>query len=169
MSYQFQGQRPSEDVLVVCRQHPFVLLHRILWSVAAFLIPFAAWVFLSVGTVFAVLIILGILLGSFMLYVAWYSWSHTMLLVTNERLVFLEQRGIFQRELVECGLESIQQVSHHVHGILHTVLGYGNISIYTGGSQQPILIAHMPDPYGLQQAILASKSGEPVESGEVLE
>jgi uncharacterized membrane protein YdbT with pleckstrin-like domain len=138
----------------------------VFWAVVAFLVPFAAWIFLTVGSIFAFLIIGGILLGSLMLYMAWYSWNNTMLLVTNERLVFLEQKGLFQRELVECDLDSIQQVSHHVHGILHTVMGYGNISIYTGGSQQPILIQHMPDPYGLQQGILAAKSGSPVDAAD---
>jgi hypothetical protein len=124
--------------------------------------------------VFSFLIISGLILGILLLYIAWYSWNRTLLLVTNQRLVFLEQRGLFQRELVECGLESIQQVSHHVHGILHTVMGYGNIAVYTGGSQQPITIFHMPDPYGIQQAILAAKSGTPLqevegEEGPVLE
>lgn len=162
MSYQFQGQRPHEDVLLVTHQHPFVLLHPILIATALLFVPVlmvalvgTGWV-VSISFVFALLAILKI-------WISWYGWRRTLFLVTNERIVFLEQKGFFERDLVEAPLRSIQQVAHNVSGILRTVAGYGNLSLSTSSSLQPLMIPSIPDPYAIQQEIVRAQSGEGME------
>lgn len=91
---------------------------------------------------------------------AWFSWQNSLLVLTNERVVQLEQRGLLHREFMECGLESIQQVSHEVRGLLGTLWGYGSIVVHTGASQKPFDIPDMPDPYEIQQEIQRALVGE---------
>lgn len=160
MSYQFHGQRVNEDVVLVTHKHPFVLLKPLLISAFILLIPVAVVSLIPVGLIpsisIAVCIIVAILHG----VLAWHAWTNTTFLLTNERIVFLERRSLFNRELVESNLKSIQKVAHEVKGLGQTLFGYGNIAIYTSGSQVPIVILEMPDPYEIQQEILRAAQGE---------
>ena len=160
MQYQFRGQHRNEEVLVVCRQHPFVLLHPFLLATGVFLLPLLVDVFLATGPVLSVSIVLCLVLGLVIGALAWHSWTNTVFLLTNERVVIVEQKGPLRRELAEIGLANIHQVSHEVKGLWGTMMGYGTISLYSGGAQQPLLVPHMPDPYELQQEIQAAVAGE---------
>ena len=160
MSYQFQGQRANEQILLLARQHPFTTLRSLLIVVVLFLISFASVLWIQTGIFVTIGILLPLAVSIWLLLNAWFTWNHTLLLLTNERVVFLDQTGLFKRELIECNLPSIQQVSHSVHGVFHTLLGYGTITIYSGGAPLPIQIPNMPDPYDLQQEILRAQSGE---------
>lgn len=160
MPFQFRGQRRNEEVLLVCRQHPFVLLHPLLVSALLILIPFGVNIFFATGWVLSVSVALCFTLGAAHGLLSWYAWQNSLLLLTTERVVYLEQKGLLHREFIECGLENIQQVSHEVKGLLHTMLGYGSISIQSGGSQQPLVMRNLPDPYELQQEIQRAAAGE---------
>jgi membrane protein YdbS with pleckstrin-like domain len=160
MSYQFQGQRPHEEVVLVTHQHPFILLHSALFVAVFLLIPVVVYVFFPTGNLLAGAIVVGVAIAFLKAASAWYGWSRTLFLLTTERIVFLEQHGFFKRELVESPLKGIQQVSHAVTGLLHTVFGYGNLSLSTAASQQPIMIPNIPDPYAIQQEILQAQNGE---------
>ncbi|MEI8003812.1 MAG: PH domain-containing protein [Methanothrix sp.] len=159
MSYQFHGQRSSEEVVLIAHYHPLVLLHRVLLAMLVIVFPIFLSGVISRGGFFALVMVACLIVGGLLLWEEYFRWSRTVFLLTTERIVFLEQEGLFHRELVECDLDSIQQVSHKVKGVLHTLAGFGAIHIQTGGSQQPIVIHHMPDPYEIQQEILRVKAG----------
>jgi len=160
MSYQFQGQRPHERVLLVTHQHPFVLLQPVLIATLILLVPFAVFAVSPTGPVLAVTILVAIIGGITIAHHAWYSWNRTTVMLTTDRIIFLEQRGFFKRELTELPLHAIHQVSHKVSGILHTVFGFGTVSLATMGAQQPMTIPNVPDPYAVQQEILQTQNGE---------
>lgn len=146
--------------MLVTHQHPFVLLHRFVGSVLLFLLPFALQAIFATGWAVTVGLVVGMGWGVINLVLALYSWNCTLFVLTTERIIFLEQHGFFQRELVESALTTIQQVSHHVHGILPTIFTYGNLVINAGNAPQPIIIRNIPDPYDIQQEILEAQTGE---------
>lgn len=158
--YRFNGQRAQETVLLLTRQHPFVLLKPMLLAAAVFLLPLLIYVFLNAGTALAVTVLATLLVGGFIALRAWHEWSGTLLLLTNERVLHYHQQSLFQREMAECGLGSIQQISHAVRGPLRTVAGYGDITIVTAGAQTVFNLRNIPDPYGVQQEIQRAASGE---------
>ncbi len=160
MSYQFHGQRPHEEVLLIVRRHPFVLLKPFIISALFVLLPFAILIFFPVGYVLSISVIMCLILAIVVSFTAWHQWRSTLLLLTNERVVFLEQKSILKREFVECGLGTIQQVSHTVQGLLGTTMGYGTITIATGGISGIIKIPDIPDPYEIQQEIQRAASGD---------
>jgi hypothetical protein len=160
MSYQFQGQRQAEVVYLITHQHPLVLLPRLLPMMVVALIPIATFAFIGFGSATWLASICCWPIALFLLGEHCYAWNATLLLVTNERIVFMEQHGFFKRELVECSLSGVQQVSHSVHGVLATVAGFGDLAISTSGSLKPITIPHIPNPYGVQQEMLAVQRGE---------
>jgi len=153
MSYRFQGQQPNEDVVLFTRQHPFVLLHPFLWVALIMLLPLVVYIFTGSNTVLGLVLLGCLILACWRGILAWYSWNNSIFLITTHRVVLLEQRGLLHREFSESGLSTIQQVSHEIKGLLHTVFGYGGIVIYTGNSQAPFSIPNIPDPYEIQQEI----------------
>lgn len=159
MPYLFQGQHSDEDVLLVCKQHPLVLLHPLLLAALILLVPFFLNIFMSFNLFFGVVLLTSLLVALVVGGVAWYAWVNSILILTNQRVILLWQRGLVHREFTECTLGSIQQVSHEVRGLLHTMFGYGDIMIYTGGSQKPFLVPHVPDPYDVQQEIQRAALG----------
>jgi hypothetical protein len=160
MSYRFQGQHSNEDVVLFSRQHPLILLRPFLASATIFLVPMLAFVVITSNAILSYLFILCLIAGLFMGWAAWHAWYNSILLLTTERVVFLSQRSMVNREFVECNLQAVLQVSHEVKGLFSTMFGFGTIAIRTPGTGEPFSIPNMPDPYGLQQEILRVAAGE---------
>ena len=158
MSYQFHGQRPHEEVVLISHPHPFVLLTPFIIAALLLLVPILAIVFWITGIVLSVLIVVPLIAAISVGATAYHEWSHTLFLVTNERVVFMHQKGLLRREVGECALGSIQQVSHRVQGLLHTIWGYGTITI-AAGAQGVITVPDVPEPYEIQQEIQRLASG----------
>jgi len=160
MPYQFQGQHKNEQVVLFSRQHPFVLLKPLFSSALIFLVPFIAYIFLPLGTVVSWIIIGSLIAGLFNAWRAWHAWHNSLVLLTNERVIIMEQEHVLSREFAECNLENIQQVTHQIKGLLPTIMKYGDLSIYTAGSQHAFMVPNLPDPYEVQQEILRLVSEE---------
>ena len=55
-------------------------------------------------------------------------------IVTNERIINIEQKGLFSRIVSELHLNQVQDVTSETHGLIATFLSYGNVQIQTAGS-----------------------------------
>jgi hypothetical protein len=163
MPYQFRGQHRDEEVILICRQHPFVLLKSLLVAVVIFLIPFIVGIFMMVGDILAVTIIFALLGGIGVIGMAIYGWWNTLFLLTTERAVLLEQHNPVSRKFSEANLGSVLQVSHEIRGVAATLCGFGSVTLYTGGVQRPFVAPNLPEPYEIQQEIQAIVAGEKVE------
>lgn len=49
--------------------------------------------------------------------------------LTNKRIVVIEQHGFFRREVLSLVLEQVQDVRSEVHGFFATLLGFGTIDV----------------------------------------
>jgi uncharacterized membrane protein YdbT with pleckstrin-like domain len=164
MSYLFHGQRSNEEVLLVSHEHPLVLSKDLFEAVLVFIIPFFLHLFLAWGIFLWVVIGICLVLGGLDLWVDWYEWFNTIYILTNQRVVKLEQKSLLHREFAECDIENIQQVQHEVKGLLETMFDFGEIRVFTGGSQAPFVLDDLPDPYEVQQAILRVAHPEEAEA-----
>lgn len=54
-------------------------------------------------------------------------------ILTNKRVVMIEQHGFFRREVLNIVLEHIQDVRSDVHGFFSTLFGFGTIDIDSAG------------------------------------
>jgi hypothetical protein len=159
MSYLFHGQRKDENVLLITKQHPLILLKPTLIVVCLLLIPWLVNVFTSPGLTLAASLLISLLVAFLVGYRAWHHWENSVVMLTDERIVILHQRGMLHREFTECGLGTIQRVSHQVSGLLRTVFDYGDIVIVTGGVAGLLTLSNTPHPYEIQQEILRAGAG----------
>lgn len=91
-------------------------------------------------------------------WVFWfYSWLDYYLdvwLITNERVVSLEQKGVFNRRVSELRLARVQDVSSHVKGLWETFLHFGDIRVQTAGEQPNFDFYEIPNPYEVSERLL---------------
>ena len=59
--------------------------------------------------------------------------------MTNDRIVDIEQHGLFSRTISEVDLFRIQDVTVDIHGIIATLLNYGNLTVKTASDNIHII------------------------------
>jgi hypothetical protein len=65
-------------------------------------------------------------------------------IVTNERVINIEQKGLFSREVSEKELHKMQDITSDVDGFWATMLNYGDVYIQTAGEKERFVFKHIP-------------------------
>lgn len=156
--FTFNGQRPSEKVLLVVKNHPFVLFFPGLKTILALLIGISAIIFWS--SEYAGLVLLVCVLVAFAIFFrAFYDYSQSVFVVTNQRIINVDQYGFWKRKITETELDKIQDASSETSGILRTMIKFGDLIIRTAGVSQgsEIVVKNIANPYEVQQEIAKIK------------
>jgi membrane protein YdbS with pleckstrin-like domain len=80
-------------------------------------------------------------------------WLDTWI-ITNERVIDIEQKGLFRREVSEFKIDKIQDVSIDVSGVIQTLFSYGDVQIQTAGSDRVFVFKTVPNPQEIKNKIL---------------
>lgn len=81
-----------------------------------------------------ILVALYIIIGLYALSV-WYSYQHSGLAITNQRVIDCQQVNAFSRQVQIIDIHEIQSASGHMNPGWGTVLGYGDVWINTMGDK----------------------------------
>lgn len=76
-----------------------------------------------------------------------------MWIVTNERIINIEQRGLFARSVSEMRLNQVQDITSHTQGFLETFLTYGDVTIQTAGEKLQFHFKNIDNPDDVKLAI----------------
>ncbi len=74
--------------------------------------------------------------------------------VTSERTIHTELRGLFSRFYSSVSHDRVQDVTVDVCGVLPTVLKYGNLKIQTAGAFKKFIFRQIPAPYETKRTLL---------------
>lgn len=88
------------------------------------------------------------------LWNAWVDYYLDVWLVTSERVLSLEQRGLFNRVVAELRLSRVQDVASHVKGFWPTILHFGDVKVQTAGEEPNFDLRDIPKPYEVAERIL---------------
>ena len=154
---------PTETVLLVIRRHwivfaiPLIAFAIALVAPAAFLIasryvPALASVaaFAPLWRFFYACYILALLLAMLEFWVKYYldAW-----IITDQRIIAIEQHGLFHRSIAEIAMERVQDITIEIPGLLATFLEYGTIKVQTA-SESHYTIRQVPHCYRAKDLIL---------------
>ena len=154
VEYSFNGQRERELVKQVIKNHPFVLFFPGLKTIAVLIIGIAIILFIpSQFSGVIMLVCLAIGLGFFAR--AYYDYSQSVLIITNQRLINVRQNGFWRRNITETELSRIQDVSSDTSGFFKILLKYGDLIVRTAGATQggEIIVKDIGNPYEVQQEL----------------
>lgn len=86
-------------------------------------------------------------------YFVWLDYHLDVWIVTNERLIDVEQKGIFRREISSLRFERIQDITAEVDGVLATMLKFGDIKVQTAGDTSEFVITNINRPQAVVDTI----------------
>jgi hypothetical protein len=146
MTIQLNNLRSGEKVDIVLRRH---------WIAFAFLAVYAfAWIFFSIILLvilwtgaFSILVITAFwMYYSLFLYVSWLNYELDVFILTNNRIVCVEQKTFLNRAVGETTLDKVQEVSIETKWLLANLFDFGTLKILTSGSSPSFDMTYSPHP-----------------------
>lgn len=158
-------QKSYEKIAYVLRRHPVTFVPTIVIHTILLLIPpLLYWV---IHTLYPQIFLLaGVVVGAtllasvYTLFILMFFYSQFTIfyldlgIVTNDRLVDIEQLGLFSRRIGELDLYQIQDVTSTVNGFFATLFHYGNLTILTASVNLNIVLSDIPRPEFYREEIL---------------
>ena len=148
---------PNEQTIAIFRKHPlFIWLAAIKYVVLAIL-PVVILPYLSNSGVgpYATVVYIAFLI---VLWVAFFiEWTDFMLdtwILTNHRLVDVEQLSLFSRRVSTLSLDRIQDITTQESGFIATMFGIGTVLIQTAGETTEFKILGMKNPAHVKDIIM---------------
>lgn len=156
---------PNERIVMKLRRHILVFFGQFVLILVLGLVPLGAgyiinavhpeWFVGPIGqpglTLLASAYYLNVWLFALAIFTDYYldAW-----IVTNERVVDIQQTGLFSRTVAELELQRIQDATSDVKGILPSIFGYGNIYIQTAGEKERFMFEQVPSPHEIRHALM---------------
>src|SRR6185436_15975198 len=81
--------------------------------------------------------------------------------VTDQRLVDVQQSGLFSRTVAEQALHRVQDVTTDVTGVFQTLLKYGTVFVQTAAEKERFVFENIPNPGEVAKTILALAEQHP--------
>ena len=75
-------------------------------------------------------------------------------IVTSERIINIEQKGLFSRVISTLHLNQVQDVTAETYGFLNTFLTYGDVYIQTAGTRERFNFKTVDNPEEVKHTIL---------------
>jgi hypothetical protein len=151
----------DEKILIMVRKHWFSIFRDSIGVIVFFIVIFGIALGLSgitdittspngIAIMCLLLVCLTIALGTI-----WTNYYLDIFMVTDKRLIILEQITLFKRDILTLRIERIQDTLVKVHGFLAESLDYGDIIIQTAGRNfEDKTLDYIPRPEHVKNIIL---------------
>jgi len=156
----------DEKIILKLRKHWFMLLRDTLGSFIVGLLPFLVIpLLIAFGFVPQALLLypaVAVFLATLWLLVIWMAlaalWTNYYLdlwIVTNKRIISIDQTDLFSRKVTSLSLDKIQEISVTTDNVLETFFTFGTIQIETAGpTDLDTRMEGIPDPEKVRSVIL---------------
>ncbi len=137
---EFVGQREDEEVVLVLFKHWYMvvapMLKAILIILISFVIPiwlnFANFIF-SYGLTTLIYYLWLVFWIGYMIY-QYINWYRDRFIITTQRLINVDQRGMLHRQVAEVELERVQNITHVIRGVAATMFNFGTVIVQSAGA-----------------------------------
>jgi uncharacterized integral membrane protein len=170
----FPNKRPDEEIVLLLRRHWhaivkyfLILLLEIILPVIVFFvsIEFTGFVWEKDSPISIAIFLSASLYYLFIWLFFFHHWVEYYLdvwVVTNQRIINIEQKALFSRTVSELNIDMIQDVTSEVKGKLATILKFGDVHIQTAAEEKRFVFEQIPNPQDVATKIteLHMKSGQ---------
>ncbi len=87
------------------------------------------------------------------LFGSWTDYYLDMWLITNKRVIAIDQRGFFNRSVASFRLERLQDITVDIRGIIPTLLDFGTVKADTASHSDVFVIRGAPHPREIKSLI----------------
>ncbi len=155
----------GEYIVKEVRKHWFfvvirIVLYGVIGGAPLFLYPIIALVLSSVFIIDSATLSLFLSLYPLWLLMLWVSfflfWTDyylDVLVITNQRIIDIEQHGLFNREISEFRLENLQDITTDISGVIATFLDFGDVHVQTASENRKFIINDAAHPEAVKRMI----------------
>lgn len=161
----FSDRRPNERIVLLLRRHWHAIARYFLVFILEIVLPVIIFViFLQFsdftwekGSPISVLIFFSA--SAYYLFIwlfffhHWIDYYLDVWVVTDQRIINIEQKGLFSRTVSELNMDKIQDVTSEVKGKLATILKFGDVHIQTAAEEKRFIFSEIPEPREVAQKI----------------
>lgn len=152
---------PEEKIVLKVRRHKIALFFESAFLILFVILPPAVyavsknWLVISGSddALFLALYFIVLLFSWVIFFMMWTNYYLDVLIVTDKRIVDIEQRGFFSREVATVRLENIEDITINVSGVLATFVDFGTLRIQTAAESREFIIRHVPKPSEVKAVI----------------
>jgi uncharacterized membrane protein YdbT with pleckstrin-like domain len=152
--YSFRGKRSNENVLLVVRCHPWILMPIVWFWLLMLSLVLASLYFFGASSTTSYVVYGALVLGGLYSFYIWFLWNNGTYVVTNQRVIRIDQLGLFSRQISEAEIDKIQEISTDIKGPIRTMLNFGDVKIQTASREGRVILEDVVDPYDIQQQIV---------------
>lgn len=155
----------DEKILMQIRKHWFVLLLQSIGVIILAILPLIIGIFVlatlpaissTAAALFTFFASLWLLISWIGLAIIWTNYYLDMWIVTDRRIVYVEQISFFVREVTTLSLERIQDATVRYGGIIETLLDFGTLRVQSAGAVENEVVMHgVPHPNDVKRFVLA--------------
>jgi len=93
-------------------------------------------------------------------FVQWTKFHLDVWYVTDRRIIDVTQKQFFDREISNLPFDKIQDVTVDIHGLVPTMLGFGNVEVETAGEDDgDFVMRAVRDPDNVRRVIFDRHNG----------
>ncbi len=156
--------KPEEPIFVF-RQHPILFLKGLLLFIVLALLP-AIFPFIApqliqtindappLATVSLLILALYELTVLLLTFTHFFNWFFDIWVVTRERIIDVDQEGVFSKKIGELEMFRVQDVVAEQKGVLATLFHFGKIKVETAGAKEEFAFEGISQPYVMAKRIL---------------
>lgn len=147
--------KEGEEIICLVRRYYLTYAFHIFLALVFVLLPFFfLYPLFRWGTAGVIIFILALAFGLIFALRQSVIYYQNALVVTKERILDFDQKGLFERVVSESTYDKIQDVSFRIKGIMPTLFNYGDLEIQTAGSQANLEIKDIAEPQKIQDTII---------------
>ena len=149
-----QNLREWEQLEVVVKMHRIIYViiwfYLLLWIILTTVL----FMILTINMFVLMLIIIFWMIFSMFLFIEWLNHELDLFIVTNNRIIWVEQISFLNRTVSECNLWQVQEVNSRTSWIFSNILNYGTILIQTAWNRTTLKMDFAPDSMQAARKIL---------------
>ncbi|MBI4086416.1 PH domain-containing protein [Candidatus Kaiserbacteria bacterium] len=158
----------NEEIIKIVRKHWFILMRDTAVPLLLLIVPTSVYLFAgdvvlgipllqhfhyaNTGALF--LVSAWGLIAWMMLFLVWTDYYLDMWIITDQRIITIDQQGFFRRIIASFRYERMQDISIEINGFIPTMLDFGNIRAQTAGHEVDFRMNGAPNPRDIKALIL---------------
>lgn len=161
-------QKGYEKIEYLLRRHPITFVPDIFLFLILMVVPFIVYLLINnlypvildpmtskilfpIAVLSASIYYMGAYLFFYFQFIEFYL---DMWVVTNDRIVDVEQNGLFSRTISELDLYRVQDVTVETNGFFPSIFKYGNVKVKTASQNMGIIFHNVPNPNEIREALI---------------
>jgi len=159
------GALPDEKLINVYRRHPITLLGLMVTTLVVMVLPIGAYSYLRImqpeflqnQTAMTLVVLVACVFFLFLalfVYQQFLDYWLDMWILTNRRVINIEQNGLFNRVVSELRLYRVQDVTSEVKGFVRSMMDFGQCYVQTAGEKDYFIFEDVPNPTKISKQVL---------------